>query len=95
MAVRTGYRRSGAAVLYAITGLVVGIIVFGIILVLVGANQHNMLVDLVLDIGRWLTTPFHDLFLRPNSTERLVVNWGIAALVYLAIGGLLARLARW
>jgi hypothetical protein len=96
MAVRTrsGKATAGHAIM-VVTGIIVGFIVLSIILVLVGANQGNMIVDFVLDVGRWLTTPFHNLFLRPSDTENLVINWGIAAVVYFAIGSALARAARW
>ena len=40
----------------AITTVIVVIIVLGIVLVLLNANPANPLVNLVLDVGRWLTT---------------------------------------
>jgi hypothetical protein len=78
-----------------VTGLIVGFIVLSILLVLIGANQGNMIVHFIEHVGGWLTTPFHNLFIRPSKTESMVINWGIAAIVYLIIGGALARLARW
>jgi hypothetical protein len=95
MAVRTRtHHRSGAGVLLAITAIVVGLIVLGILLVLARANQQNMLVDFELDLARGLTIPFHGLFPRHDPDQNIVVNWGIAAVVYALIGGALARLAR-
>lgn len=84
-----------AAVILTVSGLIAGVIVLGILLILADANQRNSIVDLVLDIGRWLTQPFHDLFPRKDPEENVLINWGIAALVYFALGGLLARLIRW
>jgi hypothetical protein len=78
-----------------VTGLVVGVIVLAILLVLMGANQGNMIVHFFTHLGSWLTTPFHNLFVRPSARENMVINWGIAAIVYLVIGSAIARLARW
>jgi hypothetical protein len=95
VAVRTRYSRSTAAsVVLVITGIVVAIIALGILFVLAAANRGNMLVDFVLDVASWLTTPFHDLFTRRDYEERILLNWGLAAVVYALIGGLIARLSR-
>lgn len=95
MAVRTRYSRSTAAsVVLGITGVVVGIIALSILLELADANRGNMLVDLVLDIGTWLTTPFHNLFTPNDPEENFVINWGLAAVVYAVIGGVIARFSR-
>jgi hypothetical protein len=88
-------RRSGiAAVVLAIAAIAVVFIVVSIILVLLGANPGNDIVDAITDVGRWLTTPFHDLFPRRDPEENMVLNWGIAALVYAGIAVLIARVAR-
>ncbi len=95
MAVRTRYSRSTAAsVVLAITGIIVGFIVLGIFFVLAATNRGNMLVDFVLDVATWLTTPFHNLFLRADPQEALLLNWGLAAIVYAIIGGVIARFSR-
>jgi hypothetical protein len=95
VAVRTRYSRSTAAgVVLAITGIIVGIIALGILFVLAAANRGNMLVDFILDVASWLTTPFHDLFVRRDPEENVLINWGIAAIVYAVIGGVIARFAR-
>jgi hypothetical protein len=81
-------------VVLAITGIIVGIIALGILFVLAAANRGNMLVDFILDVASWLTTPFHDLFVRRDPEENVLINWGIAAIVYAVIGGVIARFAR-
>jgi hypothetical protein len=91
---RTATRSSAATIIMGIAGAIAAIIVVGILLVVLGANQSNVLVDLVLDVGRFFATPFADLFPRDDPETDVVVNWGIAALVYLLVGALLARLAR-
>jgi hypothetical protein len=90
---RTRYRSPGG-VITLIAGIIATIIVVGIVLVLIKANQQNDIVDFILDIGRFFTKPFHDLFPRDNPREDIVINWGIAALAYLVVGALIARLAR-
>ena len=91
MAVRT---RSPGSVITAIAAIIAGIIVLGIVLVLADANPRNPLVDLVLDVGRFLTRPFRDLFPQDDPKQNVLVNWGIAALAYLLLGALIARIAR-
>jgi len=92
--VRTVTRFSAATVVLVITGVIAALIALAIILVLVDANASNMIVGVILDIGDFFTTPFQGMF--PQSTEErdVLINWGIALLVYLAVGGLIARIAR-
>lgn len=90
-----GYRSTTTArVVYVITAIIVGIIALGILLVIADANPGNMLVNFILDIASWLTTPFHNLFLPRDPDTNVLVNWGLAAIVYLLIGSAIARLAR-
>jgi hypothetical protein len=81
-------------VITAIAGVIAGIIVVGILLVLMKANQNNTIVDFVLDIGRFFTRPFRDLFPQDDPRDNILVNWGIAAVAYLVLGAIIARLAR-
>jgi hypothetical protein len=90
---RTRYRSPGS-VIQTIAGIVAGIIILGIVLVLIKANPNNQIVDFILDVGRFLTTPFHNLFPQDNPRQDVLVNWGIAAIVYLIVGAVIARLAR-
>lgn len=93
MVTRTRYRSPGS-VITTIAGIVAAIIILGIVLVLIKANPNNPLVDFILDVGRFLTTPFHNLFPQDNPRQDILVNWGIAAIAYLILGALIARLAR-
>jgi hypothetical protein len=90
---RTRYRSPGS-VIQTIAGVIAGIIILGIVLVLIKANPNNQIVDFILDVGRFLTKPFHNLFPQDNPRQDILVNWGIAAIVYLIVGSLIARLAR-
>ena len=93
MVTRTRYRSPGS-VIQTIAGVVAGIIILGIVLVLIKANPNNQIVDVILDVGRFLTKPFHNLFPQDDPRQDILVNWGIAAVVYLIVGALIARLAR-
>ena len=93
MVTRTRYRSPGG-IITAIAGLIAGIIVVGIILVLVDANQRNTIVDFILDIGRFFAQPFEDLFPQDDPKEDIAINWGIAAVTYLIVGAIIARIVR-
>jgi hypothetical protein len=96
MAVQTKHttRSSAGHAIMIVTGVIVGFLLLSILLVLGGANHGNMLVNFVLDVGAWLAHPFENLFIRRSYQQEMFINWGIAAIVYLAIGSFLARIAR-
>jgi hypothetical protein len=77
-----------------ITSLVVGLIVLGIVLVVLEANRSNDIVDVLLDGAEFLVDPFDDIFDLDDRKPRVAVNWGIGAVVYAFVGGLIARLLR-
>ena len=81
-----------ANIVRTVAAVVVGIIVIAIILVVLGANQSNDIVNWIHDAGAWLVGPFKGLFDIDNADVRMLVNWGLAAIVYLAIGRYLQRL---
>ncbi len=58
------------------------------------ANQSNEIVRWVLERGHDLVGPFKDLFRLETAKNTLLVNWGIAALVYLIAGKVLERFIR-
>ena len=57
-------------------------------------NQSNEIVRWVLERGHDLVGPFKDLFRLETAKNTLLVNWGIAALVYLIAGKILERFIR-
>lgn len=71
---------------------VAAVIVAGILLFVLGANQDNGIVSAVTDAARWLVGPFDGLFTMDKAKTELAVNWGIAAAVYALAGSLIARL---
>ena len=81
-----------ARVVRLVVGIVALIIVAGILLVVLDANATNSIVSAVHDAGRTLVGPFDGMFSFHSARVAVAVNWGIAALVYLFIGGLIARL---
>lgn len=58
------------------------------------ANQSNAIVHWVLERGHELVGPFKDLFRLETAKNTLLVNWGIAALVYLIAGKVVERFVR-
>ncbi len=93
--VNTRTRHYGAAaVVMAIFTIIALILLFGILLVLAGANRQNMIVDGVLNVGQFFAHPFEHMFTAHSAKQDILVNWGIGAIVYLVVGGVLARLAR-
>ena len=81
-----------ARIVRTVTAVVVGFIVVGILLHVLGANGGNAVVGFVYDVAGWLVTPFKGLFSPDGAKLQIAVNWGIAAVVYGIVGGLLARL---
>src|SRR5213083_2713315 len=81
-----------AGVIRAATAVVVGILVVAILLIVLDANPSNEIVKWFHDAGSWLAGPFKNLFSIHNHKTEIAVNWGIAAVVYGFIGGLIARL---
>ena len=81
-----------ARIVKIVTSLVVGFIVVGILLHVLGANGGNAVVSFVYDVAGWLVTPFKGLFSVSGAKLQIALNWGLAAIVYGIVGGLLARL---
>ena len=72
-------------------GVVAAIIVAGILLVVLNANSSNDIVSTVHEAARGLVGPFDGMFTLDSGKATIAVNWGIAAVVYLIVGGLIAR----
>ena len=79
-------------VVHLVVGVIVLIIVAGILLVLLKANASNSIVSEVHGWARSLAGPFDGMFSFHNAHVAIAVNWGIAAIVYSLVGGLIARL---
>jgi hypothetical protein len=81
-----------ARVVHLVVSIIVVIIVAGIVLVVLKANPTNSIVSTIHDWAQSLVGPFDGMFSFHNADIAVAVNWGIAAIVYLIVGGLIARL---
>jgi hypothetical protein len=81
-----------ARLIRTVAWIVAAIIVAAILLRVLGANPHNTVVSDVHDAGAWLVGPFKSIFSVGSAKASMAVNWGIAAIVYLAVAHLLAGL---
>jgi uncharacterized integral membrane protein len=81
-----------ARVVYLVVTVVVVIIVAGILLVVLKANPANSIVSDVHGWARSLAGPFDGMFSFHTAHVAIAVNWGIAAVVYALVGGLITRL---
>ncbi len=79
-----------ARAIRTVVGIVVAIIVLGVILRLLGANPSNGIVNAIHDAGAWLVGPFANVFSGHGPKLQMALNWGLAAIVYAVVGGLLA-----
>ena len=82
-----------ARLVRAVVSIVVLVIVVGGVLFLLGANPNNAIVHDIHDAAAWLVGPFKNLFSfngHPKAT--LAANWGLAAIVWLVVGHLVATL---
>ncbi len=83
-----------ANVVSVVTGLVALVFGLHVIFSLADANQGNGFVRFVYDLARVLVLGFGDVFTPDDAKIGLVLNYGLAALVYLVVGQLIARALR-
>jgi len=83
-----------ARVIDVVVAVVAGILALGVLLVVLEANRDNGLVDAILDAARWLAGPFKDFFSLDDRKLEVAVNWGLAVLVYVIVGRVVAGLLR-
>jgi hypothetical protein len=81
-----------ARILRIVVAAVVLVILAGIVLYVLHANRSSGIVSTVHDAGAWLVSPFADVFHPKDRNVALAVNWGLAALVYAIVGGILTAL---
>jgi hypothetical protein len=81
-----------ARVVQFVVSIVVLIIVAGILLVVLDANPTNSIVSEVHSWAHSLAGPFDGMFSFHSANTAIAVNWGIAVVVYLFAGVLIARL---
>lgn len=81
-----------ARLVHLAAALVALILVAGIVLVVLKANPSNDIVSAIRDAARTLAGPFQGLFNLSSHRLEVAVNWGIAAVVWYALGRLIMRL---
>jgi hypothetical protein len=57
-------------------------------------NENNAIVAIVSDVANQLAWKFRNLFVPEDDRIRVVVNYGLAAIVYLIVGQMVAGLVR-
>ena len=83
-----------ARLIWLIAVLVALVIAAGIVLVVLKANPGNSVVSTVHDAAKFLVGPFDGIFKPHDHRLAIAINWGIAALVYLAVARLIVGLLR-
>jgi membrane-bound ClpP family serine protease len=81
-----------AQLIRLIAWILAAIIVLGILFIVLDANPDNSIVSAVHDAARWLVGPFDGMFKPHGRKLAIAINWGIAALVYVIVGSLIAAL---
>ena len=94
MAVASGALGMLANVIDVVVAVAAVIIALDVVLVVLEANPANDIVQLVHDAGRWVVGPFKDIFSLDDAKLEVAVNWGIALVVYVAVGRFVASLLR-
>jgi hypothetical protein len=91
-AAATSARLTLARLVHLLAAVVAAILVIGIVLVLLKANPSNGIVNAIHDAARFLAGPFRNLFNLSSHKAEVAVNWGIAAIVWYAVGRIIMRL---
>ena len=88
----TSARLTIARLVHLAAAVVALILIAGILLGVLKANPSNDIVSAVRDAARTLAGPFQGLFNLSSHRVEVAVNWGIAAVVWYALGRLVMRL---
>jgi hypothetical protein len=81
-----------ARLVRTLAGLIALLIAVAIILFLLGANPANAIVRDIHDAAAWFVGPFKNLFSIHDAKLAMLVNWGLAAVLYVVVGGFIASL---
>lgn len=75
-----------ALVIHTIADIAAGFLGLWILLYLLDANQANVFVSFVQGVATWLSGWSQDIFTMSNQGVRVLLNFGLPALIYLGIG---------
>jgi hypothetical protein len=82
-----------ARLVRGVVGIVALIIVVGGVLFILGANPSNSIVREIHDAASTLVGPFKNVFsFKGHPKATLAANWGLAVIVWLVVGHLIASL---
>jgi hypothetical protein len=94
---RTGVRRvsdTAAATVRVIAMIICVLLALHIAFVVFKANEDNSIVGTVNDWADWFAWRFRDMFVPKDERVGVLVNYGIAAVVYLIAGRVVSGLIR-
>ncbi len=83
-----------AGLIMLVAVLVAIVLVLHIVFVVFRANPDNAIVEFVDGLAGTLAWRFESLFLLDRQSLQVLVNFGLAAVVYLVVGTLLSRVIR-
>ncbi len=86
--------RNLANTIHVVTGVIAAIFVLHIVFTVFGANESSGIVGFVYGAAQVFVLGFGDIFTPGDATLGVVLNYGLAAIVYLAIGRLIVRTLR-
>ena len=87
------YKKRAPGDLVFLAAVIIAVIIIAhIVFVLLNANAGNDIVARDADWATWFATWFLNLFTPRSHDLNVVLNYGIAALFYLLIGGIARRL---
>jgi hypothetical protein len=87
--------RRTALTVHTIADIAAAFLGLWILLYLLGANQANVFVEFVHGTADWLAGWSQDIFTMDTEGLRVLLNYGLPALIYLLVGhGIAARLNR-
>lgn len=74
--------------------LLAAVVALAVVFTLAPTNAENVLVRNVLDLAEQVAGPFRDVFTADDPDRELVLNYGLATLVYLVAATVVGRLGR-
>ncbi|MGP3979667.1 hypothetical protein [Streptomyces sp. KR80] len=91
---RSAWTKPAASVITAIADIAAVILGLWILMFILDANPANDLVSFVEDAADWLASWSRDLFTMDTDWLRVLLNYGIPAVLYLFVGHGIARRLR-
>jgi hypothetical protein len=91
---RADRTNTAANTIHVVTALIALIFVLHVVFVLFGANQRSGIVSFVYLMAKVFVLGFGDVFTPSDAKIGLVLNYGLATIIYLVVGQLIARTLR-